>query len=214
IITSAVKKLGNTHDFVGHIGGDDFVYLTTPDKEELIAQECINEFDRLMPLHYSCEDRKNGFVRTKDRSGHFAHIPLMDLSIAIVNNRTTGINSIFQLIEIAFEIKKFLKKRPSSNYLVNRRIADAGLDNRPNTQDEYAHELKKHHHHLKDYKPLGQILLETHILNEEQLNEALEQHWNSGQRLGEAVISMGITDEEHINRLLEHQPAFTEKTTK
>ena len=211
IITSSVKKLGNAHDFVGHVGGDDFVYLTTPDKEEIIAQECINEFDRLMPLHYTSDDRKNGFLKAKDRSGHFAHIPLMGLSIALVNNKTIKVRSIFEFIEIAFEIKKFLKKRHTSNYLINRRVSDAGLDNRPMLKEQYDHELKKHSHHLKDYKPLGQIMLETHLINEEQLTEALEQHWNTGQHLGEAVISLGITDEEHVKRLLEHQPSFTQK---
>ncbi len=60
IITTAVKKLGNPDDFVGHIGGDDFIYLSTPEKEEVIAQECIDEFDRLVPLHYNTEDRKKG----------------------------------------------------------------------------------------------------------------------------------------------------------
>lgn len=209
IITSSVKNLGQPGDFVGHIGGDDFVILTSPEKHELIAQECINEFNRLIPFHYASEDRKNGFIKTKDRSGHFAHIPLMGLSIAIVNNKTLQIQSIFQLIEIAFEIKKFLKKYPASNYLVDRRVTDAGFEERLNLKEQYAHELKTHHPRLKTYKPLGQIMLETHLLNESQLNEALSHHWSTGQRLGEAVVAMGFTDEEHIKRLLEHQPDFT-----
>ncbi len=211
IITSSVKRLGNADDFVGHIGGDDFVFITSPEKEELIAQECVNEFDRLIPLHYSSEDRNNGYVKAKDRSGHFAHIPLMGLSIAIVNNRTIRIQTKFELIEIAFEIKKFLKKHPSSNYLVNRRISDSGYDKRITLKEQYAHELKEHQHRLKDYKPLGQIMLETHLLNQEQLDEALDNHWNTGQHLGESVVSLGLSDEEHINRLLEHQPSFSSK---
>lgn len=208
IITSAVRRLGNAGDFVGHIGGDDFVYLTTPDKEEAIAQECVNEFDRLIPLHYSLEDRKNGHIRAKDRMGHITSIPLMGLSIAVVNNKTFEVRSIFQLIEVAFEIKKFLKKHHASNYLVNRRVSDSGFDTRPKLNEQYAHELKAHHPHPKNYKPLGQIMLETHLVNEDQLNEALAHHWNTGQHLGEVVVSLGLTDEEHIRRLLEHQPSF------
>ena len=208
IITSAVKKLGNPNDFVGHIGGDDFIYLTTPDKEEFIALECINEFDRLIPLHYTSEDRRNGHIKTKDRKGLLSNIPLMGLSIAVVNNRIAKIHSIFQLIEITFEIKNFLKKHPASNYLVNRRIADSGLDKRKDLKEQYTHELSRHHHRMKNDKPLGQIMLETHLLNEEQLNEALNSHWTTGQRLGEATVSLGFIDEEHINKLLEHQSSF------
>jgi len=213
IITSCVKRSGNAGDFVGHIGGDDFVFLTTPDKEEQIAQECINEFDRLIPLHYSVHDRENGFIKTKDRGGHMADIPIMGLSIAVVNNRSTKVHSVFQLIEIAFEIKKFLKKKHTSNYLLNRRVTDSGSDNRQALQEKYAHELKKHHHHLKTYKPLGQMMLETHLINEEQLNEALNYHWNTGQRLGEAAVSLGFFDEEHLKRLIEHQPSFHQTHT-
>jgi len=109
------------------------------------------------------------------------------------------------LIEITFEIKKFLKKKHTSNYLINRRVIDSGSNNRQALQEKYAHELKRHHHHLKTYKPLGQMMLETHLINEEQLNEALNHHWNTGQRIGEAVVSLGFFDEDHLKQLLEHQ---------
>ncbi|MDD5018854.1 MAG: diguanylate cyclase [Candidatus Omnitrophica bacterium] len=208
ILTSAVKKFGNTDDFVGHVGGDDFVYVTTPQREEIIAQECITEFNRLIPLHYTAQDRQNGHIKAKDRSGHLSNIPLMGLSIAIVNNRNFTVASIFQLIEVAFEIKNFLKKHHASNYLVNRRITDSGLHERKGLQEEYSLELKKHHPHVKSYKPIGQIMLETHLLNENQLNETLHYHWTTGQRLGEAAVSMGFVDEADIKRLIDHQPSF------
>lgn len=208
IISSTVKRIGNPSDFVGHIGGDDFICLTTPQKEESIAKECINEFDRLIPLHYSLQDKENGFIKTKNRNGHLTEVPIMGLSAAIVNNQTTKIHTIFELIEITFEIKEFLKKYHASNYLTNRRKTDVGVDQRFTLNQQYAHELKLHLHHLKNYKPLGQILLETHVLNENQLDEALNYHWNTGERLGETVISLGFTDQEQIKQLLKHQLTF------
>jgi diguanylate cyclase (GGDEF)-like protein len=213
IITTTIKKFGNPHNFVGHVGGDDFVFLTTPEKEETIAKECINEFDRLIPLHYSCEDRKNCHINTKDRSGHPAVIPLMGLSIALVNNRTMDIRSVYQLIETTFEIKNFLKKYHASNYLINRRMSDSGKDKRKDLKkdlkEEYSHEIKMHHHPLRGYKPLGQIMLATRLIDEKQLDEALSHHLQTGQRIGEVTVSLGFTDEEHIRRLLEHQPTFS-----
>ncbi|MFA5038774.1 MAG: diguanylate cyclase [Candidatus Omnitrophota bacterium] len=208
ILTSAMKKYGRQGDFVGHIGGDDFVYITSPETEEIIAKECINEFDRLIPLHYSQEDRKAGHIRAKDRSGHQTNIPLMGLSIAIVNNLNFNVPSIFQLIEVAFEIKNFLKKHATSNYLVNRRVSDTGMDGRKNLQEQYSLELKKHHPHINTHKPLGQVMLETHLLNEAQLNETLATHWTTGQRVGEAAVSMGFIEEADVKRLIEHQPSF------
>lgn len=208
IITSAVKKLGNPDDFVGHIGGDDFVYISTPDKTEAIAKECIDEFDRLMPLHYSTQDRKTGYVKTKDRSGHASHIPLMGLSVSIVNSRPPHIPSVFELIETTFEIKKFLKNHHRSNYLVNRRTTDRGADQRRQILTTYEHDLERHQRLVKRHKPIGQILLETRLLNESQLYEALQHHWNTGQRLGEAAVSLGFVHEEDVQRILEHQPTF------
>lgn len=209
IISSAVKKLGEREDFVGHIGGDDFVYIATPEKTEIIAQECLNEFDRLMPLHYSPEDRKRGFIHAKDRRGHATDTPLMGLSIAIVNNQSSKISSIFQLIETAFEIKKFLKKQyGTSQYLVNRRVVDSGTRQRNGLEVQYERQIKAHPHPKRSFMPLGQVMLETHLLNEEQLNEALNYHWQTGQRIGEAAVSLGFIHAQDIQRLLEHQPTF------
>jgi diguanylate cyclase (GGDEF)-like protein len=208
IITSAVKKLGNADDFVGHIGGDDFVYITSPDKTEAIAKECIDEFDRLMPLHYSNEDRKAGYVKTKDRSGHSSQIPLMGLSVSIVNSQSAHAPSVFALIETTFEIKKFLKSHARSNYLVNRRAADRGADQRRQILTTYEQDLERHHRLVKRHKPIGQIMLETRLLNETQLFEALQHHWSTGQRLGEAAVTLGFVHEEDVRRILEHQPTF------
>lgn len=208
ILTSAIKKFGKQGDFVGHIGGDDFVYIVSPEIEEAVAQECINEFNRLSALHYSPEDRKNGHILTTDRSGVKKKVPLMGLSIAIVNNLNFGVHSIFQLIEVAFEIKNFLKKHSSSNYLVNRRVSDSGMNRRKNLHEQYSIELKKHHVHEKTHMPIGQILLETHLLTETQLNDILAHHLTTGQRLGEAAVSMGFIEEADIERVLKHQPTF------
>lgn len=231
ILSLTVKRLGNRDDFVGHIGGDDFVYISTPDKAESIAQECIDEFDRLMPLHYSPQDRHREFIKIKDRSGHAAEMPLMGLSIAIVNSQSSHIHSIFQLIETAFEIKNFLKKQyGTSQYLVNRRVVDAGMDQRTTAktdqrhksgaeqrktlEGQYEREIKTHPHKVQSYKPLGQVLLETHLINEEQLNEALNHHWQTGQRIGEAAVSLGFLHAHDIQRLLEHQPTFLHSASK
>ncbi len=215
IIVSAIKRCGHPRDFVGHIGGDDFVYLTTPDKEEVIAQECIDAFDRLSPLHYSPEDRKNRSLKARDRHGRVCEIPLMGLSIAIVNNASFKAHSIHQLIETTFEIKNFLKKRASSNYLINRRVCDAGRPQRARLEEAYDNELNRRQTHLraKSFKPLGQIMLETHLITERQLEEALQRHWETGQRLGEAAVSLGFTNEENIRRLVEHQVFFVSADT-
>jgi len=130
IISKNVKSCGNNKDFVGHIGGDDFVVVTTPDKAEHIACQTIKDFDAMVTSRYEEADLKNGFVIVRDRSGEIANIPLMSLSIAIVNNSLGNISNLIELMDVTTELKNYLKALPGSNFMVNRRVADKGINNR------------------------------------------------------------------------------------
>jgi len=130
IISKNVKMHGNNEDFVGHIGGDDFVIITIPDKAELIARKTIEDFDYMVYGHYSQADIKAGFVRAKDRSGRIANIPLMSLSIAIVNNTLGEISNLLELMDITTELKRYLKGISGSNFMMNRRTVDKGVNGR------------------------------------------------------------------------------------
>ncbi|MFH1621677.1 MAG: response regulator [Candidatus Omnitrophota bacterium] len=204
IISRTVKALGNQDDFVGHVGGDDFVFVTTPDKEEKVALEIIKEFDRLIPYHYSEKDRLKGFVETKDRLGKSSTSPLMSLSIALINNKETRINSLVQLSEIASEIKGHLKTMLGSKFLKNRRIEDKGK----RTRAIQANRIKKKIESIQrenSRKPLGQMLLEADLINKEILDEALIRHWRTGQQLGQVLVSTGLLKEDDIINILREQ---------
>ncbi|HOX54479.1 MAG: diguanylate cyclase [Candidatus Omnitrophica bacterium] len=203
IISSTVKRFGNKSDFVGHIGGDDFVIITNPEKEEIIAKEIIKSFDRLIPLHYNKEDRDKGFIRVEDRSGKARNIPLMSVCIAVINNKIRKIHNIIQLTEIAFEIKKYLKTVSKSSYLIDRRSQDHGMYKRQENLALIQEQLKIHQTQKSKYfKPLGQILLENQLITHEQLSEALKKHWLSSKRLGEVLINMGVINVEQLDKVL------------
>lgn len=130
IISKNVKMHGSRQDFVGHIGGDDFVVITLPDNAELIARKTIEDFDYMALRHYSDADIKAGFLFAKDRSGRMANVPLMSLSISIVNNKSDEISNLFELMDISTELKTYLKRLSGSNFMMNRRIADKGVNGR------------------------------------------------------------------------------------
>lgn len=206
IISRSVKLLGNTSDFVGHVGGDDFVFLTTPDKEIPISEYIIKEFDRLIPLHYSKEDRVRGGMQAQDRQGTIRTVPLMSISIALVDNVHAAIATPIELSRIAFEIKHHLKRAPGSKFLKNRRVRDGGLHLRPKS----AMNAKRHieaRAPAEIKKPIGQLLLEARLINEEILDEALARHWDTGQRLGATLIGMGVVDEGRVAAMLKLQEA-------
>ncbi|MBU4343628.1 MAG: diguanylate cyclase [Candidatus Omnitrophica bacterium] len=204
VITTTVKRSGNKTDFVGHIGGDDFVVITTPDRERLIASESILIFNRLMPFHYNREDRQRGSIINKDRRGNVSHTPLMSISIAIANNREREFRNIVELIEIITEVKRYLKTLPGSNFLVNRRgieKKEAAYAEPYITQEKPVIQPKKEFIH----KPLGQILVESSVLTVEQLELALNKHWNTGQKIGQSIIDLGMASQGDVVRALEAQ---------
>ncbi len=120
-ILNCVKQFGNTEDFVGHIGGDDFVVLSTPKKANHLCQEIIQLFDSLIPIQYDEKDISRGYIISEDRKGEIKKFQLMSISIAVVTNENNQFIHHLQVAEKAAELKKLVKKLEGSNYQKDRR---------------------------------------------------------------------------------------------
>ncbi len=114
---------GDANTFVGHIGGDDFVFISTDAQADAIAQAIINAFDKESPLFYNEEDRNNGFIMGVDRQGNPTKAGLVSVSIGIVSNATQKINHVAQIGEIGAELKKYAKAVGKSNFVRDQRKA-------------------------------------------------------------------------------------------
>jgi GGDEF domain-containing protein len=123
IIESVVKEKGAPDDFVGHIGGDDFVAITTPDYMREISSGIIKNFDQRILQFYDQKDRTSGFILGKNRQGQEMQFPLMTISIAIVTNEQHAFKDPIQVSEIAAELKDYAKTITSSVYVVDKRRA-------------------------------------------------------------------------------------------
>ena len=121
IIEDAVKSRGTVDDFVGHIGGDDFVVITVPDRMRVIGEEIIANFDRRIPDFYDDGDRKNGFILGKSRQGIEMKFPLITISIAIVTNERRALVNPLETSEIAAELKDYAKTIPKSVFVIDKR---------------------------------------------------------------------------------------------
>jgi GGDEF domain-containing protein len=121
IIREAVREHGREGDFIGHIGGDDFVLITGPGRHEIICKAVIEAFDRKIQAFYDLEDRQRGFIQGTTRTGQVVSFPIMTLAIAVVTNQQRKLKSHIQVGEIAAEMKNFAKTFSRSTYVVDRR---------------------------------------------------------------------------------------------
>jgi diguanylate cyclase (GGDEF)-like protein len=121
LIENAVKTKGTSDDFIGHVGGDDYVVITVPDTMREVAAEIIAQFDRRIPEFYEQSDRKKGYIQGKTRQGVDMKFPIMTISIAIVTNERRTLSNALEASEIAAELKDYAKTIAKSVYVVDKR---------------------------------------------------------------------------------------------
>ncbi|KUK19066.1 MAG: Diguanylate cyclase [Thermodesulfobacterium commune] len=120
LATTLNEKVGQGY-FLGHIGGDDFVFVVPIEKGEEVAKEIIKKFEATLPIFLKEEDLKRGYFITKDRQGHLGQIPLPSVSIALVPIYPNKFKHLGEISQRAAEVKALVKKMPGSNYFIDRR---------------------------------------------------------------------------------------------
>lgn len=121
LLIKATHELGEKDDFIGHIGGDDFVIITKPNTADKLCQRIIKEFDNFAPSFYNEEDRARGYIVAKDRKGNEEKVPLLSISIGVVTNENRKVTHIAEIGEIGAELKAAAKRLERSNYIKDKR---------------------------------------------------------------------------------------------
>jgi diguanylate cyclase (GGDEF)-like protein len=121
-IISAIEHFGDiTHDFVAHIGGDDFVFCISIDSVEAVCNSIIETFSSHIPFLYDEEDRKRGYIVTVNRKGLLEKFPIMSLSIGVADTKRYKLHHLAQIEDICNSLKEYAKLFPGSNWMVERR---------------------------------------------------------------------------------------------
>src|SRR3954465_12648192 len=137
ILHDVVKGLLGPRGFVGHIGGDDFIFIIPLSEIGVGCGEILDVFDTLIPLQYNDQDRRAGYFFCKDRRGQLHRVPLMTLSIGIVTNRHRRFTHPAQVSELATEMKSYAKTLPGSVFVVDRRHgSDGGERSGPGSREQ------------------------------------------------------------------------------
>jgi PleD family two-component response regulator len=119
-MSDSIKAVGTENDFLGHIGGDDFIIVTAPARAEQLARTVADTFDRDVLGLYDATDRAKGWIAAKDRRGNNTRYPLMSLSLAIVT-ASARITSYQRIGEVAAELKSYAKRQAGSFVAMDKR---------------------------------------------------------------------------------------------
>jgi GGDEF domain-containing protein len=127
ILHDVVKGTCFEEGFVGHIGGDDFIFVIPTPAVPEVCTEIVSIFDTLIPFQYSEQDRRAGYFFGKDRRGQLHRVPLMTVSIGVVTNERRFFTHAAQVSALATEMKSYAKTLPGSVFSIDRRT-DAPYD--------------------------------------------------------------------------------------
>lgn len=118
-LAQAITLCCPEEDFKGHVGGDDFVFVTRDTRGlACLCRQIIDTFAHLIKPLYSPGDWKNGYIVSKDRSGAMDHFPIATLSIAAVTNLTGDFSETKALSKAIAEAKKKCKQQKGNAVVI------------------------------------------------------------------------------------------------
>ncbi len=120
-ISKHIHQIQDSDNFIGHIGGDDFVAITGPTDYDKVCQNIILEFDKFAVDYYNEIDVERGYVEVANRRGIIEQFPLTTISIAVLEVDSKIYKTTLEIGEVAGQIKHRAKAVPGSTYVINKR---------------------------------------------------------------------------------------------
>ncbi|MBD3169599.1 MAG: diguanylate cyclase [candidate division Zixibacteria bacterium] len=107
--------------FIGHIGGDDFVFNVAEEKVEEICKKVIETFDKMIIAGYAEKDLKRGYIEVPNRKGDLERYSMLTISIAVFPYTRVKFEKIGEISHMMADLKKYTKTFNGSNFRVERR---------------------------------------------------------------------------------------------
>lgn len=119
----AVESEGMPGDFVGHIGGDDFVLILDAPRASAVADDFLRRLEDEMPSLYSKADRARGYIQVVNRQGELSRYPLMSATVAAVLSEARRFRHLAEMCDVVAELKRFGKQQKGNIIVWDRRAA-------------------------------------------------------------------------------------------
>jgi len=122
IISNALEPFGEKC-FAGHIGGDDFVFITPLDQAEKICQTILDYFNMIVSDLFGEEEKSKKYYIARNRKGEIEEIPLLGVAIAVIPMTNPLMDHYGKVAESAASLKKFAKRTEGSRFVIERRTS-------------------------------------------------------------------------------------------
>lgn len=104
------RTFSHANEFVGHIGGDDFVIMTSRLLGEKDIHPLQDDYRQSLASVYSAEVLRQGYYLAEDREGQEKRFPLSSISVAAIWVGSPQRYTEKQLVELATATKKESKQ--------------------------------------------------------------------------------------------------------
>jgi diguanylate cyclase (GGDEF)-like protein len=121
VLCEAVAAGGDDEDFVGHVGGDDFVLICDGDRAETQARAILSRFDAGVGDLHDAVDLANGYLVTRSRTGGIEQSPLITLTVALITDAKGRYRHPAEMSDALAELKALGKQQIGSVVVEERR---------------------------------------------------------------------------------------------
>jgi GGDEF domain-containing protein len=106
LIGEVLDEHGTADDFIGHVGGDNYIVITDEEAAERILDQLQSRFADEIQTHYNFLDRDKGYITATNESGETDQIPMMTLSAGIVKASKHQFADIREITELAADARR------------------------------------------------------------------------------------------------------------
>jgi CheY-like chemotaxis protein len=120
-LKSAAGEVGEPVPFLGHVGGDDFVVICSPERVEELTTQALQSFDDGVVALYDPEDGANGYIPLLDRQGNERRYPIVSVSVGVAMTGRRHYRDHREIVAVATEMKAVAKQTKGSAVAIDRR---------------------------------------------------------------------------------------------
>lgn len=115
-LAEILQKSIDKSEFLGHVGGDDFITLITRPRVTELCEKILEEFEGVVESFYDLDDFERGYIVTKNRNHVKEKFPLLSLSISGVVNQ--NYQNGYEITRQVSKVKRLCKKKIGNSYLI------------------------------------------------------------------------------------------------